>query len=263
MSKPSVVLGVGKSQAFPVNGRYLYVDSATGVFVVNVKLSDGTSSSYELTRREQLRFDADMMEVNFRNQHSAENIIVFQVGYAQFIPNDDGQKVTLTGQDVSIDTTSADIGGTGDAVATSDTGNFSMLALLKRLLAKFPTSIGQKVKTNSLSVVLSSDHDAVPVSGALTDAELRANPLDVVEPVAANFTPGVVITGTGTIPANPSRRRLIIKALSANVGIGWTHSAAGAGDAIEKGDRVYYETADAVTITGTDPADKFAWCEEE
>ncbi len=49
------------------------------------------------------------------------------------------------------------IGKTSDTSATTDTGTWSLLALFKRLVGKFPQTIGQKTKALSLSVALASD----------------------------------------------------------------------------------------------------------
>lgn len=71
------------------------------------------------------------------------------------------------------------LGLSADASASSDTGTFSLIALVKRLLAKFttqlPATLGQKTGANSLAVVVANDQSAVPVSGPLTDAQLRAS----------------------------------------------------------------------------------------
>jgi hypothetical protein len=53
--------------------------------------------------------------------------------------------------------TSVDIGTTTDAAATSDAGAFSLIALVKRLLGKFPASVGVKASAAALPVVLASD----------------------------------------------------------------------------------------------------------
>lgn len=64
------------------------------------------------------------------------------------------------------------IGAQADAAATTDTGSFSTLAFIKRglqnwttLLARIPTSLGQKDMAGSLAVTVASDQSALPVSG--------------------------------------------------------------------------------------------------
>jgi hypothetical protein len=92
-----------------------------------------------------------------------------------------------TSQPVSSDTplpvtliggATAGTGGVGDptdAVATSDTGTFSLIALTKRLLGKLPASLGQKAMAQSLPVVLATDSVALPLSsGAATSANQLA-----------------------------------------------------------------------------------------
>lgn len=54
----------------------------------------------------------------------------------------------------------AALGATDDAAASSDSGTFSLIALVKRLLGKLPASLGAKAPTASLSTV--------PAAGTLT-----------------------------------------------------------------------------------------------
>lgn len=65
---------------------------------------------------------------------------------------------------------SAALGATADASASTDTGAFSLIALIKRLLAKFtsqlPASLGQKAMAASMAVVVANDQTAVPVSAS-------------------------------------------------------------------------------------------------
>lgn len=57
-----------------------------------------------------------------------------------------------------FDQWNSDIGNQNDTAATSDTGTFSAIALLKRLLgSKLPTSLGQKAMTGSFPVTIASD----------------------------------------------------------------------------------------------------------
>lgn len=62
----------------------------------------------------------------------------------------------------------ADLGATADAAATTDTGTFSLIALVKRaltnwttLLGRIPASLGTKTAANSLPVVLASDQATI------------------------------------------------------------------------------------------------------
>lgn len=72
-----------------------------------------------------------------------------------------------------LPTSSADIGGTADAAASSDTGNFSLIALIKRLNTKLG-ALGQQNMAGSQPVVIASNQSAVPTSstdiGAQADA---------------------------------------------------------------------------------------------
>lgn len=55
-----------------------------------------------------------------------------------------------------------DIGAKADAVATTDTGTFSLIALIKRLFSKLPASLGQTTMANSLSVTIASNQGNLP-----------------------------------------------------------------------------------------------------
>lgn len=108
--------------------------------------------------------------------------------------NADGLAVTLSTEqeqlltDIELNTNTAlvTLGQATDAAAGTDTANTGFISLFKRnlekltsLLALFPSSIGQKTKAGSLSVVLASDNDALSVTGPLTDAQLRASAVPV------------------------------------------------------------------------------------
>lgn len=71
-------------------------------------------------------------------------------------PSGGGRRSAVTvpdGADVAL-------GATGDSAASSDSGTFSLIALIKRLLGKLPASLGAKAPTASLSTV--------PAAGTLT-----------------------------------------------------------------------------------------------
>lgn len=58
-------------------------------------------------------------------------------------------------------------GGIASIGAAADTGaSTTLMGRLLSLIAKFPTSLGQKTAANSLGVVLASDQPAIPVTGA-------------------------------------------------------------------------------------------------
>ncbi len=72
----------------------------------------------------------------------------------------------------------ANVGAKADAVASSDTGSFSIISFIKRglqnwttLQAKIPSLVGGKIPV---------DVGTVTVTGGLTDAQLRAAPVDII-----------------------------------------------------------------------------------
>lgn len=78
----------------------------------------------------------------------------------------DTMNTTLNNSLTAEQATAAALGAPADVAAASDTGTFSLLSLFKRLLIKFPASLGTKTSSASLSVTLSSDG----VMGSTTDA---------------------------------------------------------------------------------------------
>lgn len=85
-----------------------------------------------------------------------------------------------------LDGDGAEILGQQDsAAATTDTGTFSIIALIKRglerwttLLARIPV-LGQTTMSGSIPVAIASNQSGVAVTGPLTDAQLRASAVPV------------------------------------------------------------------------------------
>jgi len=68
----------------------------------------------------------------------------------------------------AVAVSAVDIGAQADAAATTDAGTFSLIALVKRLLGKLPSSLGIKTSAASLPVVLASDQATLTVAPVLT-----------------------------------------------------------------------------------------------
>jgi hypothetical protein len=80
-------------------------------------------------------------------------------------------------------------GATADAAVVSDVaGTLSgkLRGLIKWAFERMPASLGQKTMAASLPVVVASDQSAVPVSGPLTDTQLRATAVPVSGTVTAS-----------------------------------------------------------------------------
>lgn len=100
-------------------------------------------------------------------------------------------RVTHASDDPAV----AVLGAVADAaVVTDTTGTLSgkLRGLVKWAFERMPASLGQKVMASSLAVTLASDQSAVPVSGPLTDAQLRATPVPVSGAITANPTGYIV-----------------------------------------------------------------------
>lgn len=84
-------------------------------------------------------------------------------------------EVTQLAVKAAVEAVNSDLGAPADAVATTDTGTFSITALIKRglqrwtsLLAILPASLGAKASAASLPVVLASDQATLSVAPVLT-----------------------------------------------------------------------------------------------
>jgi hypothetical protein len=113
-------------------------------------------------------------------------------------------------------TQSTRIGDLTEAAPASDTASSGLNGRLQRiaqritsLIGLLPASLGQKVKTGSLSVVLASDQDTVPVSaaslplptGAATEATLSAlnTKVTAVDTGAVTVASSALPTGASTL----------------------------------------------------------------
>lgn len=92
-----------------------------------------------------------------------------------------------------IATSNGLLGATSSTAPASDTATSGLNGRLQRiaqrltsLIALLPSTIGRKVMADSLSVTIASDQAEVPVSGPLTNTELRAQKVQV------GFDPGTI-----------------------------------------------------------------------
>lgn len=82
------------------------------------------------------------------------------------------------------------LGQQDSAAASSDTGTFSIIALIKRglerwttFLGRYPAALGQTTMSASIPVAIASDQSGVAVTGPLTDTQLRATAVPVTGPL--------------------------------------------------------------------------------
>jgi hypothetical protein len=100
-------------------------------------------------------------------------------------------------------------GARNDAAAASDAGVFSLVALIKRLLGKV-AALGQATAASSHPVVIASDQSALPVTGPLTDQQLR----NTAVPVAVNGPVEISNDSGDPIPVSSSA----LDAINADLG---------------------------------------------
>lgn len=123
----------------------------------------------------------------------------------------------LTCLNGALDTINAEIGAKADAAATTDTGTFSLIALVKRLLQKFPATLGRTTMANSLSVAIASDQASVPVTPAALVAGTAAIG-DVGTQYRANATGAATIRH---IVATASTNAINVKNAAGRL-VGWS-----------------------------------------
>lgn len=231
-------------------GNYLFVKSATGPVRFTVWLKNGRSQDVELRARNQIRFDDDIESLDLLNLYAGANEVEFETGLGEFLPDMDGQRVTLTGQDLSIEVQTQP--GAPLEMESTD-------AKPVRIINKTGTQIAVSGPVTDAEMRAAP----VPVSGPATDAEMRAAPLDVQPVVYPTATPGAEITGSGVIAANASRRFLHLLTDAANTGFFWTGGAAGLGLKIGANREIVLETSAGLTLTATIPGDKITFLEIE
>ena len=105
--------------------------------------------------------------------------------------------------------TSVDLGAKADSAASTDTGTFSLIALVKRLLGKTP-ALGQALMAASRPVTIASDQTAIPVSGTINATMVDTAATGGAVPASAKyigFNVGGLLTGisaTNPLPTTAS-----------------------------------------------------------
>lgn len=163
----TVILAAGETRLISGSLRYLQVRSATDQ--TKIAISFNGSSFYNIPTGEQLAdFEAD--GVWLQNTDVAPNTVTIVTGMATLnstrviIDSSGTLTVQLTGTGA---VSSVDLGVKADVVATSDTGTFSLIALFKRLLAKFPSNPkGIRVRGQTASMTGTTPTQVIAAPGA-------------------------------------------------------------------------------------------------
>lgn len=111
--------------------------------------------------------------------------------------------VSVTGPitDTQLRATPVPVSGT----VTANIGTTNGLALdatVSTMSGKLPATLGQKAMAASLAIVIASDQTAVPVSGPLTDTQLRASAVPVSGPLTDTQLRATPVPISGTVTAN-------------------------------------------------------------
>lgn len=146
-----------------VDADYLaLVDVSTDVLEVSV--NDGSFRRLRLGAV--IRPRRAVRKITVRNPSGGVVTGTLAYGKGSYIDN---RVIVASGSGGTLPVGSADgalisIGATADAAATTDAGTFSLIALIKRLLAKLPT-IGQQAVASSMSVTLATSHPSITMTG--------------------------------------------------------------------------------------------------
>lgn len=238
-----LTIPVGESREIFGQGDYFWIATASGPLVAEVTATDGRRSTHKVNARFQVRVPGGIRSVQLTNRHSTTNTLEADSGIGEYIPSNDGQKVSLTGSDVTLE-----IQGKAGGVPVQVAG---------------PLTNTQLRATD------------VPVSGPLTDTELRALSVDVnlasqATSVQVHTVPGatlntpapVVPTVAGaTIAANAAREEITLYAPAANLLPVWIGSAAAVGIPLEPGKNITLKTTAAIPLFGGNGTDKVTYLE--
>lgn len=115
------------------------------------------------------------------------------------IPVDASVSITGGATEAKQDTQIAAVGAAADSAASSDTGTFSVIALIKRGLQNWTTLLGRipsNLTVTSTRLLVDGSGVTQPVSGPLTDTQLRASAVSVAPNITRN---------TGAVDANTQR----------------------------------------------------------
>lgn len=134
------------------------------------------------------------------------------------------------------------LGAVNEAAPGSDTASSGLNGRLQRiaqrltsLIALLPASLGQKTSAASLAVVVSSDQSTIPVSGPLTDVELRAAAVPVSGPLTdAELRAAAVPISAASLPL-PSGAALEATQAANGVLLGAVNESAPASDTASSG----------------------------
>jgi len=157
-----------------------------------------------------------------------------------------GQTSSGAGSGLALETTQVAngvlLGAVNEAAPGSDTASSGLNGRLQRiaqrltsLIALLPASLGQKTSAASLAVVVSSDQSAIPVSGPLTDVQLRATAVPVSGPLTdAELRAAAVPISAASLPL-PSGAALEATQAANGVLLGAVNETAPASDTASSG----------------------------
>ena len=157
-----------------------------------------------------------------------------------------GQTSSGAGSGLALETTQVAngvlLGAVNETAPGTDTASSGLNGRLQRiaqrltsLIALLPASLGQKASAASLAVVVASDQSAIPVSGPLTDVQLRATAVPVSGPLTdAQMRASAVPVSVAALPL-PTGAALESTQVANGVLLGAVNETAPASDTASSG----------------------------
>lgn len=176
-NRQSFVIAAGKSVTLTGDARYLFLMAATDATKVTVRLGSSAggfpSSAQSLVKFGKIGPMEAVNLIEVTNTSGAPNTVELIWGMADFTY----VAGTITAVNTVDDGADVTQGAKADAAATSDAGAFSVVALIKRLLGKFPEQgTPWTVPAGAGGSIVNS---AVAVAAKAADATLAHQVLDV------------------------------------------------------------------------------------
>ncbi len=222
----TIVLAAGETRKLGGTLRYLLLTNPTDG--TKLLVSFNGASFYNLPAGEQLQdFEADGFWI--QNTDVVANTVTVVTGMASLnaqhvvIDSSSPLTVSVTG---TLPISSVDLGVKADAAATTDTGTFSLIALFKRLLAKFDVLIKSTYSVDSLG----STNEILISAGVH-----RVYSADIVNTTGATKYVRLYDKVTAPIPGTDISKRVIAVPATSSVHLEWAagdNYASGLGIAI-------------------------------
>jgi hypothetical protein len=98
-----LILSANESQSSDAEGRFVFVENATGPVQVLATLRSGRQTSIKLNPRDQAEYGEEITQLTVRDLSGASNTVDIETGFQRYIPKIEGGEVQITGQSADLD----------------------------------------------------------------------------------------------------------------------------------------------------------------